>query len=584
MKLHDIFSEGRLFQAKRVWINSLCLALSVCAAPLVAAQTQDRRFDQYPAHYIVFEVDAAGVPQPVFYRQVQLAGFEESDLAPQPAAPTEQRFLYSAKKNGRLIADRYVDVERFIRAEFPRDLDDAERSLASPLEGQRVLNTRAAFVLRLPQSTVDEISFSVAGRTHTTDLQSLAARARSLPLADQPMAQVVNQQRSGTGNPANRVDVLLMGDGYTTAQQSNFTSASQQLYSGFFALTPYKEYETMVNWADGFVASNQSGADHPPYLAGCTASTCCADSLMQSDPLAGQLVDTAFDAKYCTSNIHRLLTVNASKVFAAASSFPNWDQIFMVVNDSTYGGAGGSFAVYSRHASANQIAFHEYGHSFTDLADEYDSAYPGFPACSDLSGSLLCEANVTNQTNAALVKWNYWFTPGNPIPTPAGTSGVGLFQGARYLTTGMYRPVHNCMMRALNQPFCAVCREAYIEKIYRGGFGVPGAGVRMIEPNSAIPTPTSQVIHALGSTTRFSVTTVRPLGSTAAQWFVNGSPVSGANLEFYDFTWPVATSTPVSVRFEIRDQLGLVRPSSTSTIQTQNWTVLVTDLFGNGFE
>ena len=35
------------------------------------------------------------------------------------------------------------------------------------------------------------------------------------------------------------------------------------------------------------------------------------------------------------------------------------------------------------------IAQHEFGHSFTGLADEYTTPYPGYPACSDGGGTVV---------------------------------------------------------------------------------------------------------------------------------------------------------------------------------------------------
>jgi hypothetical protein len=50
------------------------------------------------------------------------------------------------------------------------------------------------------------------------------------------------------------------------------------------------------------------------------------------------------------------------------------------VNDTTYGGSGGAFAVLSRHPLSIEIALHEIGHTLGLLADEYDYRPP---ACSN---------------------------------------------------------------------------------------------------------------------------------------------------------------------------------------------------------
>ena len=69
--------------------------------------------------------------------------------------------------------------------------------------------------------------------------------------------------------------------------------------------------------------------------------------------------------------------MDTAKVLAAAAASPDWDHIVVIVNDTTYGGSGGSIATVSTNPTALSIAQHEYGHSFTGLSDEYSDALPG---------------------------------------------------------------------------------------------------------------------------------------------------------------------------------------------------------------
>src|SRR5690606_21239743 len=199
---------------------------------------------------------------------------------------------------------------------------------------------RIAFVVRVPVAGAQAIELVGENRLSRFDLAALARAGSRLPLAGVEPAKVTSHAaagvRSGAGNPANRVDILVLGDGYTSAEQAVFNTHSEALWGSMFNVTPYKEYGNFVNWTTGFVASAESGADHPPYQAGCNTASCCADSSAQSDPRAGMVVDTAFDGRFCTSQIHRLLTVNTSKVLAAAAGYPDWDVILMTVNDPVY--------------------------------------------------------------------------------------------------------------------------------------------------------------------------------------------------------------------------------------------------------
>lgn len=122
------------------------------------------------------------------------------------------------------------------------------------------------------------------------------------------------------------------------------------------------------------------------------------DSVSRPGPAAGSQLAAETPAHYIVFTaeaggdpapvFHRLVVVDDAAVLAAAAAVPNWDRILVLVNDITYGGSGGPLLGSSVHPQAPDIIRHEYGHSFTGLADEYDTPFPGFPACSDVSGRL----------------------------------------------------------------------------------------------------------------------------------------------------------------------------------------------------
>ena len=539
-----------------------------------------------PGHYIVVEVDPEGWVEPVFCRSVELASI------PSLSAEQQRSLLSTATEGEALAVDLITDdgvvfrdvvhISRFVHGEFHGDstLD------GFTIEHSRHISDRGAVVLRLP--AVPDAQLRVSGqRLAVFDLDALSDKAGDLPLA-----QIGDGSRMllhTNGNSANRVDLLIMGDGYTSAQAALFATDAAGLETSFFSISPYAEYRNYVNTSALFTASVQAGADHPPYNAGCTAGdlSCCGDSLMLSDPLAGNFVSTAFDGHYCAYNIHRLLVVDTSKVFAAAAAAPDWDQIFVLVNDPTYGGSGGAIAVASTHALAPDVIRHEYGHSFSDLADEYESAYPGYPGCSDISGPG-CEANVTDETNRVLVKWEPWIDPATPVPTPEGggyASDVGVFQGARYQSSGMYRPRESCLMRSLGVSFCEVCTQAYVLKLYEGGWGVPAGGIDPIEPGSESPSTISTVI-ATGSVT-LSVAILEPVGgpSAAIEWTVDSQVQAGATSSSFVFA-PAASGT-FTVTVRVSDMTTLVHQALTSPSMSDSrtWIVEVSGIiFSDGFE
>jgi len=542
------------------------------------------------ARYIVLTLDRDGSVRAVKHDVVELTlpSWHEDEvvrfLAETPRE-TDRVALRMLGASGDVIYRAAVEVPRWIRSEHGLHGGEPQaEALYEPAE--------KAFVARLPYIPRTRLRLAVAsvdgsGRRALSnpgpelDLDALATDA-TLPLASyRPEIAVSRAPLAPASNSANRLDLLVVGDGYTAAESQKFKDDVANIVDGnFFGISPYSLYRSFVKTTSLFVASSQSGADHPTYQASCSnPPACCSDPEMQTDPKRGTFVSTAFDATFCVSNIHRLLTVDTAKVLAAAAASPDWDKILAMVNDDTYGGAGGSISTFSTNAFAVGVAQHEFGHSYTALADEYTSPYPGFPACSD-SGGVACEVNVTNVTDRNLIKWRSWILPSTPIPTSGDPNVVGLFQGARYLTSGMYRPKLNCLMNTLGQPFCEICTQAYILKLYRGWGGNPANGIDNIEPGSESPAP-GTVSLALPGTKAFSVGLLAPdAGGLTATWLVDGVESGTGNA----FTFQPSTAGTYTVQLKTKDGTALVRQDMASGAldHSRTWTVNVTGSGGGG--
>ena len=542
-----------------------------------------------PSRYIVFTIDASGVLRPQFHALVTLAeertSRSEEELAAWLRTGSAEREHVTVRlvgASGRVVFREVASVARWLRLE--NGLHDPPESRSVADEALVPLPDRA-FVVRVPFVAGSRLQVApgstleaekAARRPEVFDLDALA-EDRSLALAQyQPQTRLLAAPAPTSGN---RVDLLVMGDGYTAAETAKFTTDTASILASFFAIAPYRAYQNYFNVATLFTASTESGADHPPYMPSCPVTyppTCCSDPIMQNDPLRGTFKDTAFDGAYCSNNTHRQVAVSVAKVLAAAAASPDWDEILMVVNDSTYGGSGGAFSVVSTNPNAVDVARHELGHTFSQLTDEYTTAYPGFPACSDFGGPDPCEANATDQTNRGLLKWTPWVLPSTPLPTPdtaAFANVVGLFEGARYQSTGIYRPQRSCLMNTLGVPFCAICSQEFVLRLYRGGWGVPAAGIDTIEPGSESPAPGVVSLTVPGSRT-FSVALLPPAGGPlAATWAVNGVPVAGATSSSYTFT--AATPGQYQVQLTVRDPTALVHPAmaGSSLVRTRTWTV-----------
>jgi hypothetical protein len=541
------------------------------------------------ARYIVFEIDSDGAVRPQMHRLVRLAvaprsltpGEVEARLV-EPFRGVERVRVRMFDAAGVVAFEDVVPIPKWTRAEGVVAEDFAGDG---KIDGRLLVSERRSFVVRIPVTDGSWLALSVprddgrsreaAFRDAEFDLDALASDA-TLPLAR--FMPEMHLRSAAAANSGNRADLLIMGDGYTAAEHSKFDSDAANLVSQFFSLSPYDAYRNFFNTATLFTASAQSGADHPPYDASCAPSLyqqCCADTVAQSDPKAGTFVDTAFDSTYCSNNAHRALVLNPSRVLAAAAAAPDWDKVVALVNDSTYGGTGGVVAVISTNPLAVNIAQHELGHSFTGLADEYDLAYPAYPACSDKTAPA-CEPNATDQLDRGLTKWTSWISGATPLPTPETAQyadSVGLFEGARYQTTGFYRPKQNCLMNALGRPFCPICTQAFVLRLYQGGFGVPASGIDPIEPGSESPAPGFVAIPFPGNRT-FSVGLLEPAGGNlSTSWLVDGAAVPGATSSSFTYTPASQGSHRVEVRTKDTTPLVNATMGGTALESSRVWTV-----------
>ena len=230
----------------------------------------------------------------------------------------------------------------------------------------------------------------------------------SIVVRAEPFETIINN-----GSSDNRVDIAVLGDGYTAGELQKYKNDVQNFLQGFFAEEPFREYQRYLNVHRIDVTSNQSGADHPE---------------------TNLFVNTALDATYNCSGIQRLICVNVSKVNTVVSNTlgaAQHDMVLVIVNDSQYGGSGGSVAVASTNAAVVELVLHEEGHSFAFLADEYGGPPP--PSCNNSNEPS--QPNATKQTQRAQIKWNQWIDLATPVPTTSTTPVCPVFIRGPYTAT-----------------------------------------------------------------------------------------------------------------------------------------------------
>jgi hypothetical protein len=307
-----------------------------------------------------------------------------------------------------------------------------------------------------------------------------------------------------SGDVHAKVDLAILGEGYTLAEVGKFKADLDRFTGIFLGAEPYARMKDRFNITGVLRPSDDSGIDEPSHGSHRRTSL-------------GATFDSLGSERY-------VLTEDNRAVRAVAAAVP-YDAIFIMVNSARYGG-GGIYGLFATFTADNQwhryVFLHEFGHSFAGLADEY---YTSSTAYNDFypRGVEPNEPNITALLDPANLKWKALVTPGTKVPTPwekadydvqdlayqkvrqelnekiavakrSGASAaevaklqeeserlsreqaarmdaylakskyigvVGAFEGAGYSAQGLYRPMLDCLMFTKgDKPLCKVCQAA----------------------------------------------------------------------------------------------------------------------------
>jgi hypothetical protein len=290
------------------------------------------------------------------------------------------------------------------------------------------------------------------------------------------------------GPPSQKVDLLVIGEGYTEAEMPKLHRDVERLVGRLFATEPFKSRKSDFNVRVLELPAMKSGVHRPRTRDDRRSVTGVEYNIFDSE-------------RY-------VLTLDNKALRDAASSAP-YDFLEILVNEKQYGGGG----IFNDQATAavdtgfaEYVFVHEFGHHFAGLGDEYytsDVAY----ATGGNEHPEPWEPNLT--ANGAHPKWMEMVTPGTPLPTPWNKEAfekqqreyqaerrklreanvpetqmdelfrreeaietkmlggetyankVGAFEGAGYEAKGLYRPEADCIMFTRDDVgFCDVCARA----------------------------------------------------------------------------------------------------------------------------
>ncbi len=308
------------------------------------------------------------------------------------------------------------------------------------------------------------------------------------------------------GDAHKKVDIVMIAEGYSAEEEAKFNADLERYAKVFFEWEPYKSKRKNFNISGIFRPSRESGVDEPER---------------------GIFKNTALNSSFNSLGSDRYLLTEDNKTLRDVAAQVPYDAIFILVNSKRYGGGGiyNFFCITTVDNEWSEFVFqHEFGHSFTGLADEYYGAEVAYDEFFPV-GVEPTEANITALLDPPNIKWKELISPGVAIPTDWGKAKfdslyiadlkirqqktdtlaalirqaypeatvkqvearydslsrqlndqikaftrnhplkdkVGAFEGGGYVAKGIYRPMLNCLMLKFEKDdpgFCKVCEQA----------------------------------------------------------------------------------------------------------------------------
>ena len=305
------------------------------------------------------------------------------------------------------------------------------------------------------------------------------------PTAAAPAGRVWSYLDNGPASQ--KVDLLIIGEGYTAEEMPKLKRDVEKLAGKLFATEPFRSRKGDFNVRVLELPSATSGVHRPRTRDDRRTVTGVQYNIFESE-------------RY-------VLTLDNRALRDTASSAP-YDFIEILVNEAQYGG-GGIFADQATtsvdSAFSEYVFVHEFGHHFAGLGDEYYTSDVAYETGGEKPEPW--EPNIT--ANGEAPKWKELVTPGTPLPTPWNKEAyeahqreyqaerrriretdqpesvmdglfrrelawstaflskekyfnrVGAFEGAGYEAKGLYRPEVDCIMFTRDEVgFCDVCARA----------------------------------------------------------------------------------------------------------------------------
>lgn len=318
----------------------------------------------------------------------------------------------------------------------------------------------------------------------TTDIDPASRQVNPADLVLKNKIDII----ADNGPADQKVDVVILGDGYSKDEMGKFRKDAVRLSGYLMGTEPFRSRSKDFNIRAIETAGETSGVNKPHH------------HIFRRTPLSVHY--SSFDSE------RYALTFDNRTVRDVASSVP-YDLMVILINERTYGG-GGIYNLFSTVSADNKFAeymmIHEMGHQIAALSDEYYTSPVSYQVPEVKVEPW--ETNITALFDKNKLKWKDLVEESTPLPTPwnkeefdkAGykiqkerdslraamvpetvmedlftrqmeeenryfakekyKDKVGAFEGAGYLSKGLYRPQVDCIMYSRHLTFCQVCSRS----------------------------------------------------------------------------------------------------------------------------
>ncbi len=365
-------------------------------------------------------------------------------------------------------------------------------------------------LLPYPKKTIRFTVSRASTGDEETILFEMEIDPRSVAIAVEPAREGVSVVNAHiAGDPHSTLDIAIIGEGYTKDQIKLFRADITRFADLMLSQEPYFSRSDSISIRGVMLPSLAEGCD---------------------EPTRGIWRSTALSAGFNALGSPRYLLTESNRDLRDIAANAPYDTLVIMVNHERYGGGGiyNRYCTFTAHGGFSPyLLLHEFGHSFGGLADEY---YTSSTAYNDFypEGTEPVSPNISAATDREKIKWADLVTADTPIPTPwdkadfdsadldyqverreidsaiaaatraktfqfeldalheaarshatqrvaevdefmdsSGSLGtVGAFEGAGYVSEGLYRPSIDCLMFTRGvKALCPVCRRAVASRI-----------------------------------------------------------------------------------------------------------------------